>query len=500
MKKDQKKKKRKTGNLKKIPARKRSLCPRRAMKGVAIMAAVFLTLYFSLCFCLDRGFLQRDLGEKYGQVAGATTMTLRMIGPPHKPVLSVSSLCQNYAAYMHLSWTSDDQMDYFDIDKDGTPLVAGLIENYYNDQMVRELSGYAYSVTAFNPLGQNTSDPVSATALDCGEPPIPPPPVIPDPTCVITKFQNINLAGFKGVPGTKERMPKFYGITNMPNAVIEVVIMGETSVIATTTANQNGYWTWEPQNKLNYGTHTIWVTAIDPNDSARKKTASLKFKINTEEENKQKDEENKKQAPAAPVPGTAVPPTPILPISPGKPIPPPPENISGLDLTVRVKNLDNVAYPGRKLLVETTINIVGKAANQQSELQYWIIDENDNEVFRDSEKAFIGGDMTIGKDLMIPRLLKPGKYKIQTDVMYQGTRYIAEDAFTLKEVPLVNLGAGITLTLGQIMRNLFWVILWLLIMLLLFLTLLAIERWISGRAIIHITEENLRDKGLITRR
>jgi hypothetical protein len=578
------KKPKKKATNKKPAKKKKSFLLRRVAKITGIMAAVLLVVYFSLAFILDRGFLKRELGEKYGRVAGVTTLTLKMIGPPNKPVLSATSLCQNYIPYVRLSWGADDQVDYYDVDRDGAPLVAGLVTNSYDDQTVVELSSYTYTVTAFNSLGQNTSDPVTVTVLDCGEPPpppvltatpvcvgqdpyinlswtsdpqmnyfdlerdgsllagnltdteyedgavtaltsytyfvtaftsqgqvisnaatataldcrVPPPPPPPTgPTCVITKFQNINLAGYHGTPSTKERNPKFYGTTNIANAIIEVVVTGETSVVATTSASQNGYWTWKPQNKLNYGTHMIWVTAVDPGDSTRRKTASLKFKINREEEERQEEEKRKKEKVSTPESEVIIPP---IPIHHEEPSPVPPEKISSFDLSVRVKNPDKVAYPGRKLLVETKIDITGEAANQESELQYWIVDSNDDEVFRDSDKVFINGDMTIEKDLILPGLLKPGEYKILVDVVYKGTRFIAEDTFTIKEVPLVSFGAGITITTGQIMRNLFWVILWLLILLLIFLTLLAIEHWISQRAIMQITEETLRDKGFIIKK
>jgi fibronectin type 3 domain-containing protein len=580
---ERKRKKSKIKSKNKKPAKKKkSVLLRRVAKITGTLAAVLLIVYFSLGFILDKGFFKRELEEKIGRVAGATTLTLRMIGPPNKPVLSATSLCQNYVAYVHLSWGADDQVDYYDVDRDGAPLVAGLVTNSYDDQTVAELSSYTYTVTAFNSLGQNTSDPVTVTVLDCGEPPpppvltatpvcvgeapyinlswtsdpqmnyfdldrngsllagnltdteyedgavtaltsyiyfvtaftsqgqvisntatataldcrVPPPPPPPTgPTCVITKFQNINLAGYTGTPSTKERNPKFFGTTNMANAIIEIVVTGKTSVVATTSASQNGYWTWKPQNKLNYGTHTIWVTAIDPNDSTRRKTTSLKFKVKREEE--EDEEEAEAPAPGITVPSTPVAPVPNPPAVPEEPAPVPSTEASSLNLSVQVENLDGVAFAGRKLVVETKIDITGEAAKQESELQYWIVNSNDEEVFRDSDKIFINGDMTIGKDLVLPGLLKPGEYKILVDVVYKDTRFIAEDTFTLKEIPLMSLGAGITLTAGQIMRNLFWVILWLLILLLIFLTLLAIEHWTSQRAIIQITEETFRDKGLI---
>lgn len=465
-----------------------------AVKLTGVFLLVLVFFYVAGSFLLDRGFLKRDLQEKFGQVAGATTtaLSVRFIGPPNEPVLTATPLCQNYIPYVHLSWTVDDQMDYFDISRDGVPLISGITTNSYDDESVAILTDYVYEVTAFNDFGQATSDLASVTSLNCGTPPI------PDPTCEITRFDTINLAGFIGIPSTTNINPIFYGASNIPNAIVEVMVAGGTSIFAITSANANGYWDWSPLSHLNYGEHTIWVTAIDPNDSTRRKTDSLKFKIIKEEEEDGEDEKNKKDEKKRPFAVEVV--TPIIPPVPSKPIPVVPEKSSLLSLSVAVKNPDKVGYPGRKLSVETKINIKGDAINQPSVLKYWIVDEKYKEVFQDSDDVFINGDCVIQKELTIPYLLKPGKYKILIDIKYEGMIITAEDNFILKEVPLVRLGGGLTLTIRQIMDNLLWVILWLLVLLLVFLIFLFAEHWISQNAIIQITEGMLNKNGFIIRK
>lgn len=156
---------------KKKPVRKgRSVSLGRISKITGVLAAVLILLYSSVGYTLDKGFIKRDLNEKFGKVLGATatTLTLKVIGPPNKPVLTATPVCVNYVPYVNLSWTADDQMDYFDLERGGAPLVAGITKNTYQDVAVSEKANYSYTVTAFNPLGQNTSDAVSATVLDCG--------------------------------------------------------------------------------------------------------------------------------------------------------------------------------------------------------------------------------------------------------------------------------------------------------------------------------------------
>jgi len=671
-----KKKKNIKTNLKKKPVRKgRSVLLGRIAKITGVLAAVLILVYFSLSFALDKGFIKRDLKEKFGKVLGVTTLTLRIIGPPNKPILAAMPACENYVPHIDLYWSYDDQMDYFDLDRNGGPLVAGLTENSYRDEAVESLASYSYTVTAFNPQGQNTSDPVaivmpdcgtpppapvltatpvcknyapyvdlswmadhpfdsynlerdgnplagglteteyedgfvealenysyavtgveamgqitsevvsataldcpaqppppvltatpvckndapyidlswssddqmnsfdlekngntlagglteteyedgsvealatysyavtaftsqgqhtsdtvSATALDCSVKPSPPPPVLPDPTCVITKFHHTNLSSFVGVPSTKERRPTFLGTTNMPGAEIDIVISGKTSVVAKTLANGNGFWLWSPPEKLNFGLNKIEATAIDPEDPARRKTASLNFKIKRPEEKDTETEKNESIAKNVP----------IL-TQEGESIPPPPESVSppsqkqtGLaNLSVKVMNVEKIAYPGRDLSVSTEIQIDDDVQSFDTDIKYWIVDEKYGEVFQTVDRIHVEGDKTIEKNLSVPSLLEPGRYKVIVSISQNGTAIVAEDPFLLKDIPLVNIGAGVTITAAQVMSNLFWVILWLLILLIIFLGLLEIEYRISGHAIIQITEEKLREKGLITRK
>jgi hypothetical protein len=548
----------------------RSVFLGRISKVTGILLAVLLLIYFSVGFVLDKGFIKRDFNEKMGKVLGATTITLRIVGPPNKPVMTATPVCVNYVSYINLTWTSDDQMDFFDIERDGSPLVTGLVDPHYEDVLVDPLTSYSYTVTAFNIYGQTTSDPAVAVALDCGTSPPPPfltatptcvgsvpfvnlswttqpefnsfdlfkngnplasipvdteyedgavaklanysysvigftsegyvasnsvdvstldcaeePPPPPEqgPSCKITKFHNIILSGYQGTPTVVERRPSFFGNTNMANAIIEIKISGKTSIVATTSASSNGYWMWKPPDKLKYGSYKIKVVATDPADPTRTKTATLDFRIvEKEEEISQESMEE------------------VIPALPAKEIHPTYSEIVLPEITAKVTNPDKIAYSGKDLLVETKIAVKGNKDPFDTKINYQIVDEDYKEVFQVTDQIRIDGDRTIEKNISIPQLLKPGKYKVLISIWRNDTMIVAEDSFTLKEVPLVSLGGGATITATQIMSNLFWVILWLLILLIIFLILLEIEYWISRRAIIQITGERLREKGLIRRK
>jgi hypothetical protein len=463
-------------------------------KSTSVFLGALVFFYILTGSFLDSGFLKRDLAEKYGRVAGATStvLSVKFVGPPNPPVLTATPICLNYVSYVNLSWTTDDQMDYFDISRDGSPLVSGITQDFYNDYAIDILTDYVYEVTTFNIAGQATSNFASATTLDCGTPPL------PDPVCEVTRFDTINLAGFVGVPATKNRSPVFYGTSNIEYAIIDVIVGGATSVLAVTSTNDNGYWTWSPITPFNYGEHTIWATVIDPNDSARRVTNSLNFKIETapvtddddDDDDDAASDENadKKEEPI------------WVPVVPPRPVELSPEKDPIAQLSMEIKNPEKIAYPGKNLSVETKLEVMGDATGEESELYYFIVDDKYREVFRDFDKVTIDGDKLIVRELEIPGLLKPGKYKLLTSVRYRGTIITVEDDFTLKEIPLVSLGGGVTITTGQVMRNLLWVIIWCSLTLLVFLGLLSIEYWISRNAIIEITEEMLSGQRLITKR
>jgi len=451
--------------------------------AILILSAFFIYLAIGLFF--DPAFFQRDLSEKLGIVAGSSTsntvLSVRIVGPPEKPIVTATPMC-NISPYVKLTWNTTLDTDYYDINRDGNPLVAGIIGTSYDDYAVNYSTLYSYLVTAFGPLGNTASDSASATTLnECN--------VLPEPSCIITKFDDINLAGYSGIPKTEKQNPKIYGTTNMPNALINIHITGESAVFATTQASSTGYWTWKPLHGLHPGSYHMIVTATDPSDPSRQANATLDFEIEEKEEEEEHEDKEVKLAPSEE----------IVPIKPVVPIPPE-EETEAFNLDIQVENPENTVYTGKNLTLKVSIGHTDKFPHQEQELHYYITDPDGNIVLEDIDKAFIDQDMTLDKSIEISKLLKPGNYKISVESNFGDTLITADDIFIVKEVPVISIGGGITFTLTDLMGKLSWIILGLLLLLIMLVLLLSIEHLIYERSLIHITEQNLRDKGFLGKR
>jgi hypothetical protein len=474
--------KKNSNKSKKTKKKKKSLWLRRITQiNVFLVLSVFL-VYLAIGLLFDSNFFKRDLSEKWGLVAGSsnTVLSVRIVGPPEKPIVSATPMCNGLSPYIKLTWNTTLDTDYYDINRDGNPLVAGIVGTSYDDYAVNYSTLYTYLVTAFGPLGNTTSDPVSATTLDECK-------ILPPPTCVITKFDKINLAGYVGTPKTKNKKPVTYGTTNMPDALIDIHITGESTVLASTQASSTGYWTWTPINDLHPGSYHMLVTATDPGDPSRHADATLDFKI-YEEEEEEEEEKKKEEVPEE-----------ITPVKPPTPVAPK-EEVEVFRLSIQVKNPDDTVYTGQDLRLEIDISDTDKFPPTEQELHYYITDSQGKIVLEDTDKVFIDGEMDLEKLMKISKLMKPGNYKVTVESVYGNTLITADHTFIVKEMPIINIGGGVTFTLTDIMRELSWIIIGLLLLLIMFILLLSIEHLIYDRSLIHITEQNLRDKGFLSKR
>jgi hypothetical protein len=461
----------------KAKKKKKSLWLKRIAKINAFLFLSAFLAYLSMGLFFDSTFFQRDLSEKLGVVAGSsnTVLSVRIVGPPEKPVATATPMCDGVSPFVKITWNTTLDTDYYDINRDGNPLVAGVVGTSYDDYAVVYSTSYSYLVTAFGPLGNTASDPVSATTLaECN--------VLPAPTCTITKFDNINLAGYTGIPKTDNAKPKIYGTTNMPNATIYITLTGKASVLGAIQASPTGYWEWKPVHDLHPGSYHMLVTAVDIANPARTADATLDFKINEKEEEQKKKEERTI-------------------ITPVKPIPPKPhkEEVEAFRLGVQVKNPDDTVYAGKDLRLKVYISQTDKFPHQEQELHYYITDSNGKIVFEDTDKIFIDSDMAFDKSIRISKLMKPGNYKISVESTYRDALITADHGFILKEIPVISMG-GISFTLNEIMSGLSWIIISLLLLLIIFILMMTIEYLIYDRSLIHITENNLRDKGFLGKR
>lgn len=470
-------------NSKKAKKKKKAVWLRKTTLINAFLILPALFIYLSIGLFFDSNFFQRDLSEKFGIVAGSSTNTvlsIRIVGPPEKPVVTATPMC-DVSPYVKLTWNTTLDTDYYDISRDGNPLVAGILGTSYDDYAVNYSTLYSYIVTAFGPSGNTPSDPVSATTLnECN--------VLPAPSCVITKFDETNLAGYSGIPKTKKQNPKIYGTTNMPDALISIHITGESEVFSATQASPTGYWTWKPLHDLHPGSYHMVVMATDPADPSRQASATLDFKI----EEKEKEEHKKKEEETVP----AKPVTPTIPVTPIIPE----EESEVFKLDVQVENHQDTVYAGKKLILKVSISHTDKFPHTEQELHYYVTDPDGKIVAESTDKVFVDKDMVIDKSIKISRLMKPGNYKISVESSYKNTLITADHAFKVKEMPVINIGGNIEFTLTELMSRLSWIIIGLLLLLIMFILMISIEYLIYNRSLIHITEENLRDKKFLGKR
>lgn len=444
---------------------------------------LFLSAYLLLGFWFDPSFLARDAGEKYGRVLGATTLSLRVIGPPGKPTLSAEARCSYLGApFVRLSWGPTSDTDYYDLVRDANPLINGITENSYDDYAVTAETNYSYLLTAFGPVGQTDSDPAVITTNFCN--------ALPDPFCQITQLNNTPVVDPAAILQTEDRTPTFRGSTNIMSAIVEIEVESNTPIFSETHANANGFWEWTVPTELAFGSHLLTVTSIDPLAPSRRHMSTLAFEVvrpaPTESNNDKDDEEDDnghKKSSAASAPSSSTRSEISFPFS----------------LALQVSNPDAIVYSGQELKTRLIVTAQDDLLLKNQTLKYSVADANGNVVYQFKTEKNLSGGAVIDQSLTLPRLLKNGRYKVIVETKSAGLTISAENYFQLQEAPLVVAGP-VRLTLTELTQNLGWAIAILFLLLLIFLLLLSVEYWLYKHSKIHINEDLLERQGFLGKR
>lgn len=80
------------------------------------------------------------------------------------------------------------------------------------------------------------------------------------------------------IPRTTNRTPTFVGRCNLPLANMDYEIRQPT-ILGTGKADAAGLWRWTVPQQLDYGIHTLYVTATDPNDSTNTETSVFRIEV-----------------------------------------------------------------------------------------------------------------------------------------------------------------------------------------------------------------------------
>ena len=269
------------------------------LKKIARAHTIFLVIAFGLYVILaaifSPEFIFSDLRHKFSALAdGTIAITAKVLGPPVQPIVSGSAFCNSGNLGVSLSWPADENSETFDIDRDGAPLITGLTNHNYTDSAVVIDTIYTYTVTARGSMGPGlaVSDPVIfSTPTECN---VPKPP----PTVEIDTLNYKNISSYGNPAQITERQPSFSGTTNIPYAKIILLLESGPIVSATTYANENGYWSWTDPETLDIGSHSLHVTAVDPNDESTTVSDDFYFEVTAiEEESTGKNSSEQKKSP-----------------------------------------------------------------------------------------------------------------------------------------------------------------------------------------------------------
>lgn len=455
----------------------------------AITMAVFF-LYVGAGLFFDGAFLKADIRSKAALASSGVHFGQRIYGSPQKPAVSISTGC-NYAngiGYANLSWEADSEALHFDIYRGGTILASGISLNSYADNGVSNSSEYSYYVVAKGFAQDKTSDSVMITTGVCK--------AKPTPAIAILSLENKSVSDPNAVYSTNERRPLFSGNTSIPNAIISITLHSEQIIISETTANENGYWSWTSPVDLSYETHTIYITAVDPEDLLRSISTSFDFIIRKEvedddEEDESEDEESNQKSSSTVETSNS--------------------NSSG-SANSQEKNESGavsevVAFPKIKVTVENDkakinagsvvtvktdiLNYEELDKNKDIEITYVIIDSEGNAVSNISETKKISEADSFTKDIKLPVHLKGGEYKIRVSLNYGNYNISADKTISISEPAIINLGGSFLFTYSELISNLGWIFLLALFVLVAMLGMLLLEYFYYTHALFNITEYNL---------
>lgn len=454
--------------------------PRRLRKLLHLHTVVTIlsVSVYTMLSVLDPGFFSYDVRQKIHALADDTiTVTATVLSPPVQPIVSAVSECDTDAGILSvkLDWANDANSVSYDIDRDSSPLVGGLTDSFYRDTNVTLATAYQYVVTARGPMGPGfaTSNPVAVTTLaECEI-------VLPAPTVSILTFDGQNVNTFVGTPTTEHRRPLFSGTTNIPGALVQIVVGPLANTFASLSANGNGYWQWQPPLNLPFGAETFTVTVIDPNDVLRQATNALSFIITepgkSSEKDQHRDTDGRKKKPAV----TEA----IVPVSP-------------LDFSLVVTDDDHSVVQGQA--VDTRLHIIRVADRYrgvETPVRYSLVDERGEVVGTETrkERLIVGRD--IPDHLPVPLYVAPGQYFVRAEILVGGANISRTAPFSVTALPFISIGGLEVITYDEAMRGLGWSIILLMTFFLFWIFLFLREFFLYLQGDGHITEWDLKRAG-----
>lgn len=453
-------------------SRKKKKVLRRLARVHFLLTMIAFGFYLSLSFFLGPRFLLSDVKEKFHVLADEIiTVSARVLDPPVQPVVTAAPVCVTGAPRVNLDWADDDNTITWSIERDGLPLVSILALSNYTDTAVTNTTNYSYVVSAHGPMGPGiaVSDPTSTTTLDCGT-------LQPPPALDIVSFEGDNIASLPELKTTISR-PTFTGTTNIPNAIVDILVHSTQVISDQVIANGVGYWEWTPAVDLETGDHTMTITATDPLDGTRIITKTLSFTredVASESNRGGGKDKKKKKADMVTIIESVNPPS----------IP--------LDFSLQSTALS--VYQGDVLLVSLEVlQMDPRFVGMDASIAYELVSLDGRRVIAQAESVLRLREHAVSDmQITVPLSTDPGEsYHIRATLVsgkYSVTRTVP---LTVLPLPILQLGGGVAVTLPQVVAFSGWIALILLTLLLLWLFLFLREYWLYLHAWRHITERQL---------
>ncbi|MEI7891189.1 MAG: Ig-like domain-containing protein [bacterium] len=481
--------------------------PKQNIKKLAKLHVIFtlalFVLYVGLSIVYSPDFLLSDIRSKYSAIADSTiTILAKVLGPPVVPIVLGTTNCINGVITNTISWPADENSQSFEIQRDGVTLMTGLINSNYNDSVIdlNLNTSYDYTVTAFGSMGPGfaVSVPFSITT--------------PTECQIILPPMEITNTSLLKVPGaldydhpneTSTNRPTFFGSVNTPNAIINLEIHSSIIIVGQTTANAAGYWTWTSPSDVSEGPHTLFVTAQDPNDTARTSSASLAFEIESDDihdgqttsdnNDKKKNNDNKpRKIPTQPAPIKKLPITEQQPTEQKT-------QATKIPLDFSIMTSDEKIFQGKDFVVFVKIEKIDPAyENYNASIKYNLIDKNNNVLLSSTDKKTISDGAVIAKNIELAKNITDGTFQLQVEILLDKYSISKQMTIKIEQLPMINLGGGFVITYPYLLSKIGTIAIWLLLLLLIWIFLFSREYWLYLHALRHITEKNLEKLGLIS--
>lgn len=455
-----------------------------------LFSVSLFVFYLTLSLVYSPEFFLSDVHNKFKALADDTiAITGKVLGPPVVPIVSGNADCDTGAGTLSvtLSWPADENSNSFDVSRDDLPVVSGLAINRYTDSLVAVGTTYNYMVTAHGPMGAGVavSEPVAVmTPAECAI-------VLPAPIVNIISINGKNVASYVGTSEMTELRPTFSGTTNIPNAEVHLILHSEIFSSADIQANSAGFWSWTPPIDLSLGTHTLFVSAVDPLDATRTTAASQDFNIvetpvsnnNNGGSNGARNSASHKTAKSAPAqPETNKPP--VVPAG-------------GMPLDFSLKLSKDTVYQGKDLTVGLRItHLDTHYENMPAVVRYSVLDEKGTVEENFSDQVVLHTGEMIDRSIPVPTYYKDGRYGVQAEILFGQYDISRVQSFSVLPLPVLNFGGGVVATYPEMLSWIGTTALWLLMALIIWLLLFSREYWLYLHALRHITENNLARIGL----